>query len=80
MHPDKNPAGADEFKSVSEAYEVLSNPEKRELYDQYGKKGLEGGAGMGGVDPSDLFSQLFGGGGGMVRSRISQFNSSLDLN
>jgi DnaJ family protein A protein 2 len=41
----------------------LSNPEKRELYDQYGKKGLEGGGGMGGMDPGDLFSQLFGGGG-----------------
>ncbi|KAG0143699.1 hypothetical protein CROQUDRAFT_48436 [Cronartium quercuum f. sp. fusiforme G11] len=64
LHPDKNPAGADEFKAVSEAYDVLSNPEKRELYNQFGKKGLEGGGGMGGVDPSDLFSQLFGGGGG----------------
>ncbi|OAV95999.1 hypothetical protein PTTG_03211 [Puccinia triticina 1-1 BBBD Race 1] len=63
LHPDKNPAGAEEFKEVSEAYDVLSNPEKRELYDQYGKKGLEGGGGMGGMDPGDLFSQLFGGGG-----------------
>jgi len=63
LHPDKNPAGAEEFKAVSEAYDVLSNPEKRELYDQYGKKGLEGGGGMGGMDPGDLFSQLFGGAG-----------------
>lgn len=69
LHPDKNPAGAEEFKAVSEAYDVLSNPEKRELYDQYGKKGLEGGGGMGGMDPGDLFSQLFGGGGGMFGGR-----------
>ncbi|KAI9613885.1 hypothetical protein PSHT_01316 [Puccinia striiformis] len=69
LHPDKNPAGAEEFKAVSEAYDVLSTPEKRELYDQYGKKGLEGGGGMGGMDPGDLFSQLFGGGGGMFGGR-----------
>lgn len=68
LHPDKNPDGAEEFKAVSEAYDVLSNPEKKELYDQYGKKGLEGGGGSG-MDPGDLFSQLFGGGMFGGRSR-----------
>lgn len=37
-----------QFKEISFAYEVLSNPEKRQLYDQYGEKGLREGAGMGG--------------------------------
>ena len=37
-----------QFKEISFAYEVLSNPEKRELYDRYGEKGLREGAGMGG--------------------------------
>ena len=47
------------------SYEVLSDSNKRPLYDQMGKAGLEGGGGMGGgMDPQDLFSQLFGGGGG----------------
>ena len=46
-------------------YEVLSDSNKRSLYDQMGKAGLESGGGMGGgMDPQDLFSQLFGGGGG----------------
>lgn len=47
------------------SYEVLSDSNKRAVYDQAGKAGLEGGGGMGGgMDTSDLFSQLFGGGGG----------------
>lgn len=45
---------------------MLSDSNKRAIYDQAGKAGLEGGGGMGGggMDPQDLFSQLFGGGGG----------------
>lgn len=50
---------------MTHAYEVLSDSNKRSIYDQAGKEGLEGGGGgMGGMDPQDLFSQLFGGGGG----------------
>lgn len=66
-HPDK---GGDEakFKEISQAYEVLSDEEKRKNYDQYGEKGLEAGGG-GGMDPSDIFSNFFGGGGGGRRSQ-----------
>ncbi|KAJ5032366.1 uncharacterized protein L3040_008971 [Drepanopeziza brunnea f. sp. 'multigermtubi'] len=65
-HPDKNahnPAAEEKFKDLSHAYEVLSDPQKRSIYDQYGEEGLEGGAGAGGMNAEDLFSQFFGGGG-----------------
>ena len=50
-----------QFKEISFAYEVLTNPEKKELYDRYGEQGLrEGGGGGPGMD--DIFSHIFGGG------------------
>ncbi|OIW34872.1 mitochondrial targeting protein [Coniochaeta ligniaria NRRL 30616] len=65
-HPDKNasnPAAEEKFKEISHAYEILSDRQKREIYDQYGEAGLEGGAGGGGMAAEDLFAQFFGGGG-----------------
>jgi molecular chaperone DnaJ len=73
-HPDKNPddkAAEDKFKEAAEAYEVLSNPEKKQRYDQYGHAGVGsaaggGGYGGGGMNMEDIFSQfgdIFGGGG-----------------
>ncbi|KAJ6005307.1 hypothetical protein N7451_003251 [Penicillium sp. IBT 35674x] len=67
FHPDKNadnPEAAEKFKELSHAYEILSDAEKRQVYDQYGEEGLEHGGGGGGMNAEDLFSQFFGGGGG----------------
>lgn len=67
-HPDKNPgdtAAEDKFKEAAEAYEVLSNPEKKSRYDQFGHAGMGGAGGFGGgMNMDDIFSQfgdIFGG-------------------
>ncbi len=72
FHPDKNPgdkAAEDKFKEAAEAYEILSNADKKQRYDQYGHAGVDGqgGFGGGGMNMDDIFSHfgdVFGGRGG----------------
>ncbi|KAI3470660.1 hypothetical protein Pfo_027323 [Paulownia fortunei] len=62
-HPDKG-GDPEKFKEIAQAYEVLSDPEKREIYDQYGEDALKegmGGGGSSGHNPFDIFESFFGG-------------------
>ena len=62
LHPDKNPddpeAGA-KFQSVGEAYQVLSEPNLRKAYDEFGKEGAKPDSGF--EDPAEMFAEIFGG-------------------
>lgn len=66
LHPDRAGGDAEAFKKVNKAHEVLSDPQKRELYDRYGMEGLENGGGGGG-GAADIFEMFGMGGGGRRR-------------
>ncbi|MBC7981306.1 MAG: molecular chaperone DnaJ [Armatimonadetes bacterium] len=90
-HPDKNPgdpSAEDKFKELGQAYEALSDADKRAAYDRYGHAAFSGGGSGGGGfhDPADIFSQVFGGafgsgfeeffGGGASRKRSGKQRGS----
>jgi molecular chaperone DnaJ len=98
FHPDKNPGDAaaeENFKKAAEAYEVLSDPQKKAKYDQYGHQAFDGGGGFGGghggMNMDDIFSQFgdifgsafggggFGGGGGQRRVKGSNLRIKVKL-
>ena len=84
--PETMPGAEDTFKAISNAYEVLSDPQKKQIYDTYGEDGLKNFGGMGGgpggpgmdfTNPFDLFESFFGGagmGGGGMGGRAARAN------
>ena len=98
FHPDKNPGdkqAEEKFKEAAEAYEVLSDAQKKAKYDQYGHQAFDGsgGFGGGGMNMDDIFSQFgdifggggfggfggFGGGGGQRRAKGSNLRIKVKL-
>ena len=98
-HPDKNPTNKEEaekkFKEISEEYQVLSDPQKKNIFDNYGEEGIKqdnnggGGGGFPGggggmfhsnfTDPNDIFKMFFGG-GGMDNGMASMFGQQFGQN
>jgi molecular chaperone DnaJ len=93
-HPDKNPgdkAAEEKFKEAADAYGVLSDPQKKAQYDQFGHAGPQGGFGGGHMNMDDIFSNFgdifggafgggFGGGGGQRRAKGSNLRIKVKLN
>ena len=84
-HPDVNtdPAAQERFKEINEAYQVLSDPDRRSRYDTFGRAGVDGGAGAGGFEGfggfSDIFDAFFGGGAGAASARRGRPQPGADL-
>uniref|UniRef100_A0A1A8ER16 DnaJ (Hsp40) homolog, subfamily B, member 1a n=1 Tax=Nothobranchius korthausae TaxID=1143690 RepID=A0A1A8ER16_9TELE len=93
FHPDKNksPGAEDKFKEVAEAYDVLSDVKKRDVYDRYGEEGLKGSAGGGGHcgpsfnytfngDPHAIFAEFFGGRSPFDHFFATNLDNDIDVN
>jgi molecular chaperone DnaJ len=87
FHPDQNPGDNEvvaKYHEVTEAYEILRDSQRRQVYDRYGHEGLtNGAAGPGGVDLSEVFNDLLGGlfgggGGGRRRTRGPQRGADIE--